>query len=316
MNRLIIVIFSQLFLLIIGHAQNDTIYFMKSGTVFAKYNITDIDSIVFCKPVYNPLSLELASIPEGSFMMGTPIDNQYYSSYEHPFQVTLSSFMMTKYEITNQQFAEFLNVKDIPANGIYSGGAYPTFPLIFFNYTNEDWSLIYANGQWQSPTGYENYPITSISWYGAVEFCTYAGGRLPTEAEWEYACRAGTTTMFNTGDCLDYTKANYNWVIPFTNCINTNPNYPTSPQQVGSYPPNGYGLYDMHGNVWELCNDWFDYYPTSPQNNPSGALTGQYKTERGGSWTYGASSCRSSKRFAISPGQGSTHTGFRVVFSI
>lgn len=314
MKKLFIVFIIQIFLFLLAQAQNDTIYFMKSGYAIAKYNIADIDSIVFHKPIYNPLNLDLVNIPEGTFMMGSPVSDPYYQSYESQFQVTLSSFMMSKYEITNQQFADFLNIKNIGVDGFYPSGSYPTYRIIFMNYTSYDWNLIFINGHWQPPVGYENYPVTNVSWYGAVEFCSYAGGRLPTEAEWEYACRAGTTTMFNTGDCLDSTLANYNWYFSFPNCTNI-PNYPTSPQPVGSYPPNGFGLYDMHGNVWEWCQDWFGNYPNSSQNNPTGALSGQFKIERGGAWTYGASSCRSSKRFSAGPGQCIDHTGFRVVFS-
>lgn len=315
MKKLFFVCISQLFLFLSAHSQIDSIYFMKSGSIVAKFNILDIDSIIFYRPINNLLNLDIVYIPEGTFIMGTPLNDPYHQSYENQFQVTLSSFMMTKYEITNQQFADFLNIKNIGFNGLFLSGTYPTYPLITIDYESQIWSLNYINGHWVPTVGYENHPVTEVTWYGAVEFCLYAGGRLPTEAEWEYACRAGTTTLFNTGDCLDFTLANYNWYIPFMNCINTNPSYPTSPQPVGSFPPNGYGLYDMHGNVWEWCYDWFGNYPTSPQNNPIGALTGQFRIERGGSWTYGASSCRSSKRFSLSPGQGLNHTGFRVVFS-
>ena len=100
------------------------------------------------------------------------------------------------------------------------------------------------------------------------------GGHLPTEAQWEYACRAGTTTTFNTGICLNNLQANYNWAYPYNTCTNTNMTYPGKTQSVGSYSPNAFGLHDMHGNVWEWCNDWYGTYYIGPQTDPTGSATG------------------------------------------
>ena len=144
-------------------------------------------------------------------------------------------------------------------------------------------------------------PVEHLSWRDAVEFCRRLSElpeeiesgrlyRLPTEAEWEYACRAGTTTRFSTGHKLSDSQARFSKKLP------NDLAQPTMP--VGSYPPNPWGLFDMHGNVWEWTSDWFDksYYEQSPIENPSGPASGSYHVLRGGSASEGAALCRSSSR--------------------
>ncbi|MDY0014944.1 MAG: formylglycine-generating enzyme family protein, partial [Bacteroidales bacterium] len=147
--------------------------------------------------------IDWVSIPAGTFTMGSPYDQADRKDDEKPHQVTLSAFKMSKYEITNAQYAAFLNAKNIGSDGEYAAGAFPTQALIYQSdiVLNGiyDWGLHYADGQWVPVTGYENHPVIYVTWYGASEFAAYMGCRLPTEAEWEYACRAGTTTHFNTG---------------------------------------------------------------------------------------------------------------------
>src|SRR5262249_11901932 len=129
--------------------------------------------------------------------------------------------------------------------------------------------------------------------------------RLPTEAEWEYACRAGTTTAFHTGNSLSSTQANFGKGLDSRG----------RPCKVGSYKPNAWGLYDMHGNVWEVCSDRFskDYYETRPKKDPKGPAEGKSRVVRGGGWNEGASFCRASSRVAFPPDVRRGGLGFRVV---
>ncbi|MFZ4402090.1 MAG: SUMF1/EgtB/PvdO family nonheme iron enzyme, partial [Bacteroidales bacterium] len=196
-------------------------------------------------------------IPAGTFTMGSPITEVSRGSDEEEYQVTLSAFLMSKFQITNTQYAAFLNAKSIGSNGIYSAGAYSSETLIYSSSGLYDWGLHYTGSQWIPVAGYENHPVINVTWYGASEFAIYAGGTLPTEAQWEYACRGNTTTPFYTGACLSNTQANYKWQYPYNTCTNTITTYPATTQAVGTYPANIYGLHDMHGNVWEWCSDWY-----------------------------------------------------------
>jgi formylglycine-generating enzyme required for sulfatase activity len=244
--------------------------------------------------------------------MGRPITEPDRGTDEVQHQVTLSAYRMSKYEISNSQYAGFLNAKGIGSNGIYASGAFPTQELI---YSNPSWGLTWIGTQWQPVAGKENFPVVNVTWYGAAEFATYAGGRLPTEAEWEYACRGNTTTPFNTGACLNNTQANYQWDFPLSGCTNTSTAYPNQTQAVNSYSPNAYGLYNMHGNVWEWCADWYGTYSTTAQTNPSGPGSGAYRVLRGGSWNHYAQYCRSAIRGIDGPDFNFNIFGFRLAFA-
>ncbi|MFP4349875.1 MAG: formylglycine-generating enzyme family protein, partial [Desulfococcaceae bacterium] len=114
---------------------------------------------------------------------------------------------------------------------------------------------------------------------------------MPTEAEWEYACRAGTKTPFNTGECLSTGQANYNGNYPMPGCSKGKYRKKTIP--AASFPPNAWGLYDMHGNVYEWCRDWYGDYPTGQVTDPSGPSFAAYRVLRGGGWNNNAENCRS-----------------------
>ncbi|OFY66577.1 MAG: hypothetical protein A3H98_00255 [Bacteroidetes bacterium RIFCSPLOWO2_02_FULL_36_8] len=286
---------------------------MKAGSVIYQQKVTNIDSVIFYNPGTNPgINITTVQIPGGTFTMGSPVSEVNHESNETQYQVTLTAFKMSKYEITNAQYAAFLNTKSIGSNGLYTGGTYPFKTLIYATSGSYDWGLHYTGGQWLPVTGYENNPVIKVTWYGAAEFATYAGGRLPTEAEWEYACRGNTTTPFNTGNCLSDVQANYLWVYPYNTCTNTNTTYPFKTQPVGTYTANSYGLHDMHGNVLEWCNDLLGTYPTTAQTNPTGAVTGSERVFRGGSWYSNAQACRSAYRNGMLPGS-NDRIGFRVV---
>ncbi len=263
-------------------------------------------------PASNPLNIETGLIPAGTFTMGSPTSEPDRNSDEVQHQVTLSAFRMSKYETTNAQFAAFLNAKNIGSNGLFALGAYTTQTLI---YSNPNWGLTWTGTQWQPVTGKDNFPVVNVTWYGAAEFATYAGGRLPTEAEWEYACRGNTSTPFNTGTCLNNTQSNYNWLYPLTGCTNTNTTYPGQTQAVNSYSPNAYGLYNMHGNVWEWCADWYGAYSTTVQTNPTGPASGVGRVLRGGGCDYNARDSRSASRNYINPGNFINSIGFRLAFA-
>lgn len=177
-------------------------------------------------------------------------------------KVDLDAFYIDKYEVTNAEYSRFLEA---------TGGAKP-------------WH--WPKGQ--IPKGEERFPIYNINWNEADTYCKWAGKRLPTEAEWEKASRGGLDRKrFSWGD-VDPGVAGYDEAAGPAprGRPPANVNSIHAAIAVGSFQPNGYGLYDMTGNVWEFCSDWYDktYYPVSPRRNPQGPETGLYKVIRGGSW--------------------------------
>ncbi len=311
MKKTIILFLSIIFINIsIIQAQNDTMYIMKSGNIIGWYKVAEVDSIIFYKPSFPSIL-----IPAGAFTMGSPLTEVNHEIDEVEHQVTISAFRMSKYEITNAQFATFLNLKGVGSSGICSTGNYQSQPLIFPSTGSYDFGLHFNGLQWVPVATYENNPVTNVTWYGAAEFANFAGGRLPTEAEWEYACRANTTTPFNTGVCLNFTQANYTWIYPYNTCTNNITNSPAKTQVVDSYTSNAFGLNNMHGNVWEWVSDWYGAYPTTPQTNPTGPTSGTYKILRGGSFGDYARFCRSAFHLNFYPNNTQYNIGFRVVFA-
>lgn len=253
------------------------------------------------------VTIDYVSIPAGTFTMGSPTTETNHSSDETQRQVTVSAFKMSKFEITNAQFATFLNAKKVGANALCASGSYPTQILLkqssVPNSGFYDWGLNYTGNGWYPVAGYERYPAIYITWYGAFEFAKYVGGRLPTEAEWEYACRAGTTTAFNTGTCLTNTDADYLWNFPYGTCGNTVNTPMLKSKPVGSYNPNAWGLYDMHGNVCEWCSDL----------SSGGGASGTFYLVRGGGWWSRAYQCRSAYRMASNADGSTEYFGLRVI---
>jgi formylglycine-generating enzyme required for sulfatase activity len=214
----------------------------------------------------NKPDIEFVEIPGGTFMMGSPVTEPGRKDDEIQHEVTLSAFKMSKYPVTFEQYDLFCE----------------------------------ATGR-EKPFGFKrgNMPVSQVTWYDANAFAEWMGCRLPTEAEWEYAARANTTTPFYTGDCLTSEQANFNGNEPYFNCEKSK--NIKNPLPVGSFSPNAFGLYDMHGNIWEWTNDWYGEYNVDDKLNPKGPNTGTKKVDRGGGFYDPAWRCRSAYRAGGDP---------------
>ena len=202
---------------------------------------------------------DMVLITAGTFNMGS---NAYI--WEQPIHsVYLDAYYIDKYEVTFDQYDAFCvaTSRTLPSDSGFGRGT---------------------------------RPVINITWYDAEAYCQWAGKRLPTEAEWEGACRAGTDTAYSWGDSSAL-AGTYAWYWD---------NSPSGTQPVGGKVANGFGLYDMHGNVWEWVADWYldTYYSTSPSSNPPGPATGTYKVLRGGSWYVIIVNLRSAGRGNLGPG--------------
>jgi len=165
-----------------------------------------------------------------------------------------------------------------------------------------------------------NRPVEQVSWTDCQKFCKKVTKSLkgigkvglPTEAEWEYGCRAGTTSDYHFGDIITTELANYDGNYSW----NDSPTgeYRKTTTEVGTFPANPWGVYDMHGNVWEWCDNWYEDYSASDQTDPQGSATGDYRVMRGGSWDYTPVSCRAACRDKFSPAYSYFNVGFRVCF--
>jgi formylglycine-generating enzyme required for sulfatase activity len=239
------------------------------------------------------IDMELVYVPEGCFTMGSPDGEKDRDGDEGPVRkVCVDGFRMGKYEVTQEQWRKIMGKN--PAR--------------------------FQHG--------DNYPVEQVSWDDTQTFIRKLNNktgkqfRLPTEAEWEYAARAGTKTTWvrHWGDDISCDKAMYenNEGSPWDSCVDyarTKGLTPDSTAPVGSYPPNQLGLYDMLGNIWEWCNDWYakKYDDSSPEKNPQGSATGSGRVMRGGGWSSSPKVVRSADRFGDSPDSSSFNLGFRLV---
>ena len=254
--------------------------------------------------------MEWVAIPAGTFTMGSPsyeTDRVSDEGPQHP--VSLSGFKMSKYEVTVEQFGVFINATGYKTEAEKEGWSW--------TWSGSDWVKKYGlswktdeNGTIRGNNG-KSHPVINVSWNDATAFAEWMSCRLPTEAEWEYACRAGTTSPFNTGSCLGSSQANYNGNYPYSTCGKGTYLQKTMP--VGSYAPNAWGLHDMHGNAWEWCSDWYGDYSSNAQTNPKGPSSGSYRVLRGGSWNHSGRYCRSAYRYYNDPSYRSYSIGFRLV---
>ena len=247
-------------------------------------------------------------IPPGTFVMGSPsaeAERTAATETQHTVRLT-KGFYMSRYLVTQGDYVALLG---------YDPSYYSTI-------------------------GDTNFPVETVSWNDATNYCglltaqeRLAGRlpagwayKLPTEAQWEYACRAGTTTALNFGSAIYGGMANFNssyeydstlgWIYPVVPVGNMG-----MPTPVGSYPPNGFGLYDMHGNVAEWCQDWYNVYPTGSVDDPTGPATAPFskpqdnmRVARGGNWDAPGANCRSACRDGSQqPAHEDSNYGFRVV---
>jgi formylglycine-generating enzyme required for sulfatase activity len=238
------------------------------------------------KEITNSIGMKLVLIPAGKYLMGSPRDEKDRSEDEEQHEVEITQpFYLGVYEVTQGQYEQVMGKN----------------------------AAHFTKGNRGGP----DHPVENVSWFDAQDFCDKllalekerAAGRsyrLPTEAEWEYACRGGAreNTPFHFGQSLSSTQANFDGNIQRTSAV-------------GAYnKPNGFGLFDMHGNVWEWCADWYgaDYYQQSPRQDPPGPPVGEGSARvfRGGSWRNGSRLCRSAARYGIAPGLRGDAVGFRV----
>ncbi|WP_416667691.1 bifunctional serine/threonine-protein kinase/formylglycine-generating enzyme family protein [Egbenema bharatensis] len=246
----------------------------------------------FVEDLGNNVFLEMIEIPGGTFWMGSPEEEKERFTEESPQKrVRLPSFFMSKFPITQSQYMAI--VKQNPSRFV---GA--------------------------------NRPVEMVSWHDAEVFCQALSQRtgrvyqLPSEAQWEYACRAGTTTPFHYGKTITTLLANYNGSESIlgsepTYHLETKGEYRQHTTEVGKFPPNLFGLYDMHGNVWEWCQDiWHDNYRGSPTDGSAWMMQGDMlrRVLRGGSWNASPRRCRSATRISNLPNTRDINNGFRVVF--
>jgi len=242
----------------------------------------------------NNVKLRVALIPAGTFMMGSPMNEDGRLPDENQREVTISKpFYMGTFPVTQAQYQAVMgkNPSLRKEVGLLSQTADQAAGK----------NVIFSKGA--------DKPVEQVSWSDAVKFCeklskkTGQKFRLPTEAEWEYACRAGTTTPFNTGMTITKDQAAYQGSA----------NQPTF---YGVYPANGWGHFDMHGNVLEWCSDWYGEYLMNNITDPKGANGGSSRVLRGGSYKNIPQECRSASRHKASPDYGRDNIGFRVVLDL
>lgn len=231
-------------------------------------------------------------ITAGCFMMGDAFNEGLEQELPvHKVCIT-KDFYLDKYEVTNGKFEECVKAGKCTA------------PHKSTSYTR---SSCYGNPE------FKDYPVTYVDWDQASAYCNWAGGRLPTEAEWEYAARGGLEgKRYPWGDDIKCGDANYGRYSSSSVC-GDHSGKPNDTHKVGSYQPNGYGLYDMAGNVWEWTADWFDegYYAQSPANDPGGPSSGRRRVLRGGCWTLDPNDLRVSLRVHLFPDAQNFKYGFR-----
>jgi formylglycine-generating enzyme required for sulfatase activity len=227
--------------------------------------------------------------PPGEFMMGSPAGEDWRWANETQHRVTLTKgFWMAKTEVTQKQWQSVM--------GTTVGQQLQLDKFLRFG------SL---NGNGEGP----DHPMYLVSWDECQEFCRKTGLRLPTEAEWEYACRAGNTTEYFWGDALNGDRANCNGNYPHG--TDKKGPYLEKTAPVGSYPANRWGLHDMHGNVAEWCEDWCGSYGGDAERDPKGPSSGLSRVHRGGGWFQDAEACRSARRGGLLPDFRSGSVGFR-----
>ncbi len=263
----------------------------------------------------------------GTFQMGCTREQSDCDKDEKPVHtVTVGDFYIGKYEITVAQFKKFIDATNYKTDAEKEGYSWWIYDGEWKKKNGVDWRCD-VKGNIRSASEY-NHPVIYVSWNDAVAFCRWLSKetgehyRLPTEAEWEYAARGGNKSRGykyagsnnidevawywkNSGDVR--LNGDWEWDKLKNNNCKTHP--------VGQKQPNELGIYDMSGNVWEWCSDWYgsDYYKNSSRSNPQGSLSGSYRVLRGGGWYRNARNCRVSNRYSIFPDYRIINLGFRLV---
>ena len=231
-------------------------------------------------------------IPEEKFQMGS--DNKTSKQIdEKPFhEVLLSAYYIDKFEVSNRQYKKFITATGYPA------------PFV----NNKDWAKPFNWINNNYPKNKADFPVVLVSWEDATAYAKWAGKRLPTEAEWEKAARGGlVNNAYPFGNGIRFNQASFDKGYVRGRKV----------EPIGSYQANPYGIFDMSGNVWEWCQDWYSekYYQSSPYKNPPGPDNGTYKVFRGGSWISDKKYLRCANRGKNTPGYKSPSLGFRCALS-
>jgi formylglycine-generating enzyme required for sulfatase activity len=231
-------------------------------------------------------------------MMGSPASEAGRYDNEVQHRVTVGSFSMGKYEVTQKEYQALMGTN--PSR--FKGDNLPVEQVSWYDAVN------YCNARSRNEGLTPAYTVsgTNVTWNHSAN-----GYRLPTEAEWEYACRAGTTTPFSTGSNITTNQANYAGDYPYNG--NAAGTYRGTTTEVGSFAANSWGLHDMHGNVWEWCWDWYGDYASGNQTDPMGASSGSDRVFRGGSWSHNGQYLRSAYRYHNTPSSRGIGIGFRLL---
>lgn len=276
----------------------------------------------------------LVNLPGGTFQMGDPFGEGYPSDGEGPVHaVTVAPFAIAASTVTNAQFAAFVattgyrtDAERFGSSAVFHAAVAAPRAHIAGPVAGVPWWIEVRGADWAHPSGRQSrwqdipdHPVVHVSWFDAIAYCRWAGARLPTEAEWEYAARGGhESRRYPWGDELEpggQPRCNTfhgDFPVPANHA-----GEPLTTSPVRSYPPNDYGLFQTQGNVWEWCADWFSpaYYRRSPRRNPRGPDRGSHRVMRGGSYLCHHSYCnryRLAARSANTPDSSSANTGFRV----
>ena len=279
------------------------------------------------KTITNSIGMKLVLIPAGTFTMGSPPSEEGFND-ERQHEVTLTQdYYLGAFEVTQAQYEKVMGINPSYFEWYEVVERHPKTGRV----VNDDSS---------------NHPVEMVSWEDAVEFCDKLSAlpeekragrvyRLPTEAEWEYACRAGSKTAYSFGES-SRSLGDYAWFYekragetPSVDEMASNAIFlilsgerrsfgerrSRETHPVGQKQPNAWGLYDMHGNVWEWCSDWYGPYPGGSSTDPTGPQSGSFRVYRGGSWHYNAAGCRSAFRGRGYPSYRDDYRGFRVALN-
>jgi formylglycine-generating enzyme required for sulfatase activity len=261
------------------------------------------------KEITNSIGMKFVLIPGGTFKMGSPPSEEGSLDDEVQHEVTISKdYYLGAFEVTQSQYQQIMGKNPSIFEGKKMVDRIPPKKHPKTGRTIEE--------AVKNPIDTNNYPVDSITKLDAIEFCkrlsrlpeerkARRGYRLPTEAEWEFACRAGSNKAYSFGDRPELLK-DYSW-------FSGNSNNHTHP--VGEKMPNAWGLYDMHGNVWEWCSDWYGDYSKTAVTDPTGPREGTSSAMRGGGWGDEAAACRSATRNRLNPYSEFARLGFRVALS-